>query len=111
MAIWNKLVRDRIPEIIHSSGLSATTRVLSQTEYVEALKAKLLEEVEELGQASTRKSIAAEAADVMEVLAALCDSYGLSTNDVAEVQNAKRDERGGFRQRILLIETQDPGAG
>lgn len=105
MTIWNKLVRDRIPEIIEASGSKAVTRKLLPSEVTTALKAKLLEEAAELAEATTAEAVAAEAADVLEVLQALCDEYAVQITHVTEVQLRKRNERGGFTERVFLLET------
>ena len=105
MTAYNKLVRDRIPKIIENSKLIAVTRRLDTREYVQALKSKLLEEATELVQASTKLETTAEAADIIEVLEALCRAQGIQMSDVAAMQEEKRAQRGGFDCRVYLIET------
>lgn len=38
MKVYNKLVRDKIPELIESDGKTCKTRVLSNEEYIAALE-------------------------------------------------------------------------
>lgn len=45
--LYQKLVRDRIPEIIEASGKSCVTEILSDADYLELLDAKLDEELAE----------------------------------------------------------------
>jgi predicted house-cleaning noncanonical NTP pyrophosphatase (MazG superfamily) len=104
MKVWNKLVRDRIPEIIEASGNTAVTETLDRDAFRRALLDKLLEEANELIQSSGR-DIASEAADVLEVVEALCELQGISMNEVASRKAEKLLARGAFKRRILLIRT------
>jgi predicted house-cleaning noncanonical NTP pyrophosphatase (MazG superfamily) len=98
---YHKLVRDGIPRIIEADGGKPVTRVLDQAGYLAALRAKLLEEAEE-AQAAPDRQLRAELADVLEVLRALATAHGLNWEDVEAEAARKRDERGGFDQRIFL---------
>ena len=103
---YNKLVRDRIPEIIHSHGDTCHTEVLNTEEYQVALKNKLIEEAQEVASASSTSDLLMEIADVYEVLAALCRIHNLSSETVMLAQQQKRDQNGGFEQRIKLCWTE-----
>jgi predicted house-cleaning noncanonical NTP pyrophosphatase (MazG superfamily) len=98
---YHKLVRDGIPRIIEAGGGQPVTRVLDQAAYLAALRAKLIEEAEE-AQAASDGQLRLELADVLEVLQALAAAQGLSWEDVVAEAARKRDERGGFDQRIVL---------
>ncbi len=56
MSVYNKLVRDRLPEIIARHGVGYETRVLSPNEYLPALHEKLREETEEYLKSRGSKS-------------------------------------------------------
>lgn len=99
--LHNKLVRDRIPEIIRSAGKKPVTRVLDQAAYRAALLAKLTEEAREAEQAPAGQ-LAAELADVLEVLQALAQAHGITWDQIVETAVGKRAERGAFRDRIFL---------
>lgn len=103
--VWNKLVRDRVPEAIEADGRKAVTRTLTAAEFFDALHDKLIEEVGELKEAADREDVIAEAADVLEVLMAVCDMHGVTMPEVTRRQTLKRGERGAFKDRIFLIET------
>ena len=94
----NKLVRDKIPEIISSAGKQAVTRILSDEEYLAELDRKLNEECTEY---QSDKSIE-EMADVLEVLYAIAEARGYSIEELEQVRAAKADKRGGFTERIFL---------
>lgn len=95
---YNKLVRDKIPEIITVKGGTANTRVLDEEEYIEALEEKLREEViEYVDQPS-----AEELADILEIVYALGELQGLKPHDIEDVRKTKAEERGSFKERIFL---------
>jgi len=98
---YHKLVRDGIPRIIEADGGKSVTRVLDQAGYLAALRAKLLEEAEE-AQAAPDRQLRSELADVLEVLRALATAHGMNWADVEAEAARKRDERGGFDERIFL---------
>lgn len=94
----NKLVRDKIPEIIEKSGKAAHCRVLENEEYLAELDRKLNEECAEY---QADKSIE-EMADVLEVLYAIAEARGYSVEELERVRAAKAEKRGGFQDRIFL---------
>lgn len=98
MKVYNKLVRDKIPEIIGADGKICKTRILSDEEYIAALEKKLSEEVEEY-QADKNME---EMADVLEVLRAICIARGYSLEELEALRAKKADERGGFVEKIFL---------
>ena len=97
-----KLVRDLIPEIIERSGGTPKVRLLDESEYVEALHEKLLEEALELREAASGQARLEEAADVYEVLLAIAGTLDVDMQAIAVAADAKRAERGGFERRIWL---------
>jgi predicted house-cleaning noncanonical NTP pyrophosphatase (MazG superfamily) len=101
---YNKLVRDRIPEIIASEGRKYVIETLSEHEYRQALLHKLTEEAEEVKSAPTDKLIL-EIADLYEVIDALLDTYDISQAKVLYEQQKRKAERGGFQKRIKLLWT------
>ena len=100
--VSNKLVRDRIPEIIRVAGRTCEAVVLSDAAYREALLVKLVEEAREV-QAAQDGQIVTELADVLEVLNALLAAHGNSREVVLAEQERRRDERGGFAQKLYLL--------
>ena len=94
-----KLIRDRLPEIMRGQGLAVFDRRLDDAEFVVALGEKLVEEAHEARLASPGE-IAGELADVLEVVHALAQVHCLSLQDVEAARQAKRAERGGFDARV-----------
>ena len=99
--VYNKLVRDKIPEIIKAKGEEPITRELSLDEYKLALENKLKEECQEVLLASGEERIE-EIADALEVLKALAKTEGATLEDVIAVADKKNTERGAFDKRIFL---------
>jgi len=97
---YNKLVRDRIPEIIAASGAQCVTETLDDARYLAMLDAKLEEELAEY----YRDQSIEELADLLEVLRAAAAARGYSPQALERVCEEKRAQRGGFEKRILLKE-------
>ena len=98
---YNKLVRDRIPEIIKEAGRECVYRVADEKEYYAKLRDKLREEVEEFLEDPCLE----EAADILEVLEAILSRE--KYRSVRAEQIAKRVTRGGFEKRIILESVKD----
>lgn len=99
----NKLVRDRIPEIIRESGGQPSTYALDDKARQLALLDKLLEEARELRDAVVSGAdVIGERADVAEVLRALDDELDLTPVAIEEARRDKADARGGFKKGIFL---------
>lgn len=99
MTVYNRLVRDRIPEIIARGGEKANIRILDEAEYLRLLHDKLDEEVGEFH----RDRNVEELADILEVVYALAGAIGASREELARVYDRKHEERGGFEDRVFLI--------
>ena len=102
MKKFNKLVRDRIPEIIESTGQIAHVKILEDEEYLFELEKKLDEEV---GEYHRDKNLE-ELADILEVVYALADEIG-SREELMAIFDKKHQARGGFEKRYYLVSTSD----
>lgn len=98
-AKYNKLVRDRIPELIRSQGEIPETRILNGAEFAACLEEKLDEEVAEFH----RDKNAEELADILEVVFALGRELGWAEKELLALREDKRQRRGGFSRGIYLI--------
>ena len=103
--IFNKLVRDNIPNIIENNGEKAITRILSDKEYRVELYKKLLEESQEVINSQDTEDILEELADVLEVLKSIAELENRNLDDIIEIANQKRLKRGGFSKKIFLEKT------
>jgi len=105
MKYFNKLVRDFIPDVIRANGDIPKTRVLRSAEYKKKLLEKLNEEVQELTESNSKQAFIEEFADVVEVLHALKNAYGVDQKDINTVRRKKKKERGAFEKKVFLIST------
>jgi predicted house-cleaning noncanonical NTP pyrophosphatase (MazG superfamily) len=101
--IYNKLVRDNIPNIIAADGKSCKTRVLSETAYKSALNSKLNEELKEYQEGHDLH----ELADVQEIINAIVVANGLTLEQFDAMRKEKRKSNGGFEKRIFLESVDD----
>ena len=102
--IYNKLVRDRIPEIIESSGKTCTVEILSDGDYLRMVDAKLDEELAEYHKDQNIE----ELADLLEVIYAATKARGYSIEQLEAVRVEKAAKRGAFDKKILLKSVSDP---
>ena len=107
MPVYNKLVRDRIPEIIRNDGKECTTKILDDKSYVEELRKKVYEELEEYETAESDEEAIEELADILELLNALAKTHDSSLNEVEKIRKEKAEKRGGFNDKVFLIEVED----
>ena len=101
---YNKLIRDRIPEIICKAGRECEVKTMSQSEYHQALLNKLVEEAKEAVQANSDNLIE-ELADIYEVIDAILNNIEIDKCLVLARQEQKRKEKGGFTNQIQLLWT------
>ena len=102
MKTYNKLVRDRIPEIIQKEGNTADIIILSEESFKQAIKEKLIEEATEVYNAQNRDDILSELADLQEVMDTIKQLYNINTLEVNTIQAVKALQRGKFEKRLYL---------
>ena len=100
---YDKLIRDKIPEIIEAQGKTCVTEVLSQEEYLQKLDEKLCEELAEYQQSKELE----ELADLLEVMEAAVAARGHTWEELLVIRDQKRQARGGFQKCLLLKEVSD----
>lgn len=98
MEHYDKLVRDKIPQIIGSSGDHCETQVLEDGEYLRRLEEKLSEELTEYLQSGELE----ELADLLEVMMALVKAKGRTWQELEAISMDKHTRRGGFEEKLLL---------
>ena len=99
--IYNKLVRDKIPNIIKEKKETPVVKILDDDEYKEALEKKLYEEYQEVIKASGEDRVE-ELADMLEIIKVLEKLENKTLDDVIEIANKKVDKRGAFEEKIFL---------
>ena len=100
MKIYNKLVRDKIPEIIKSEGREVKARTLTNEEYKKELNKKLKEEVKEYLEDNN----AQELADIVEVVYGILNSMDITIEEFEKIRKEKAKKRGAFNKKIFLEE-------
>lgn len=98
---YNKLVRDKIPEIIKKKGEECKIRIADDKEYWQKLKEKLQEEIEEFKKDESIEEIA----DILEVLEAIAEYKKFDPEEIDRIKTNKAEERGKFKGRIILDES------
>ena len=98
--VYNKAIRDKIPEIIKESGNSCNVKELSDSEFLAELEKKLEEEMNEY---QSSKSVV-ELTDVLEVIFRISEIKGTSKEQLEELRKKKAEERGAFKDNLFLID-------
>jgi len=98
---YNKLVRDKIPVLLKKKGIKTSTHIADDEEYWQKLKDKLKEEVDEFLEKSTEE----ELADILEVINTIVEFKRINKKKIEHLRTKKAEERGGFKRRIILEET------
>ncbi|QFG00468.1 phosphoribosyl-ATP pyrophosphohydrolase [Psychrobacillus glaciei] len=107
MPIYNKLVRDLIPQVIEASGGKFTTRILDKPEHLTEIKNKLYEEVKEFQETESRLDALEELTDILELIHAVLPIHEATYDELEKIRIAKKEKRGGFEEGIFLIEVGD----
>lgn len=100
--IYNKLVRDNIPDICRSNGEEPFTRVLTDEEFWKYLLEKDQEELREVEAAESLEERKKELGDKLEIIRAMAEFSGYSLDDILEEADKKKQKNGGFEKRLLL---------
>ena len=107
MAVHNKLVRDNMKQIILDAGRKPIMKILNHEEYITELRKKSQEELQEYLTAETNEEALEELADLLEVIHALAKVHGSSIEEVEKLRVEKAAKRGGFSDKVFLIEVTD----
>ena len=101
--VYNKLVRDNIPEIIINNGGEPIYRELNNEEYWQYLLEKDKEELLEVEKANSLEERKKELADKLELIRAMASFNGFTLNDIIEEADKKKTKNGGFEKKLLLV--------
>jgi len=104
MPVFNKLVRDLIPQVIEAGGKTCNVRILEQGEHLEEIKAKMQEEALEFLEAASPEEAIEELADILELVHTAIQMYDVSYEQLEHIRTQKKRQRGGFSKGIYLIE-------
>jgi len=101
--IYNKLVRDNIPEIIEKDHKECNIRILEKEEYFVELNKKLDEEIKEYKE----KYSIEELVDVQEIINSIVKVKGYSLEEFNKIRKTKKMKNGGFDKKLFLIDVED----
>lgn len=107
MPIYNKLVRDLIPAIIEADNKTCETKILDDASYRQELQKKLHEELAEYLATDNDTEALEELADLLELLHALTTVHQSSPAELELIRAHKAEKRGGFAEKIFLVEVHD----
>jgi predicted house-cleaning noncanonical NTP pyrophosphatase (MazG superfamily) len=99
--IYNKAIRDKIPEIIKKDGYSCNVKTMPDEEFLKQLEMKISEEVEEYQNSKNPE----ELVDMLEVIYRVAQLKGVSKEELEKIRIKKSQERGGFEKNLFLIDT------
>jgi predicted house-cleaning noncanonical NTP pyrophosphatase (MazG superfamily) len=105
--IYNKLIRDHIPEVIVASNRIAVIKTLTDSDYIVEVKKKLYEELTEYESATNDRDALEELADILEVVYALANTHGSSKEQLEEIRREKARKLGSFSKKLFLIEVKE----
>jgi len=99
---YNKVVRDKIPEIIAESGKKSNIKQLDDTSFLAELEKKLIEEVNEYSESKDVE----ELADLLEVIYRISELRGVNSDELEKIRKDKAEKRGKFASNLFLIDTE-----
>ena len=105
MKVYNKLVRDKIPEIITKDNKKAVTKILNDEDYLIELNRKIQEEVKEYLESNNIE----ELADIVEVISGILEVKNISIEEFENVRKSKVQKRGAFKEKIFLEKVIEDG--
>lgn len=101
--VYNKLVRDKIPENINSmNDRKCNYKILTEEEYIQELDKKLFEEAHEFIEEHSVE----ELADLMEVIFAIMKVKNISMKELENIREVKNNKKGSFNDKIYLIDVE-----
>ena len=101
MVIYNKAIRDKIPEIIKESGKNCNVKKLDNSEFLIRLEKKLVEELEEYQQSKNVE----ELADILEVIYRISELKGVVSDELDKIRQKKAEQRGKFDDNLFLVDS------
>jgi len=101
LEIYNKAIRDKIPEIIEESGKNFNVKKLTDSEFLVQLEKKLVEELSEYQESKNVE----ELADILEVIYRISELKGITSDELDSIKNEKAKKRGKFNDNLFLVDT------
>lgn len=106
---YNKLIRDKIPEIIREKGSDCKTKTLSSVDFYKELVKKVSEEASGILGAKNKKELISEIADVLDVINEIKKVKKITSKQILRTQEENNKRKGGFKKHIYLFWSSDDG--
>lgn len=106
---YNKLIRDKIPEVIRANGSDCEVKILSDDDFVNELLKKVEEEARELSECQNRKEIIEELSDVIDVIEEVKKVKNISEEEINEAKIKSMERKGGFDKKLFLVWSSNDG--
>ncbi len=106
---YNKLIRDKIPQVIEKSGGAYEVRELSDKNFKKELLRKVGEEASALPNLKSKKEIMTELADVVDVIEEIKKVFNIRENEIKIVRKKAFNKKGGFNKKLFLYWSEDTG--
>jgi len=100
---YNKLVRDKIPEIIRESGRTCEFKILGQSEIKDALKEKLIEKADVFSNRPSEDEIS----DIYELLDTIVEVYDFEPLHIDYLKLQNKESKGSYSEKVFLISVDD----
>lgn len=101
--VYNKAIRDNIPEIIIESGSEPTVEILSDENFLEELEKKLDEEIKEYKESKKVE----ELCDLIEIAYRIAELKGITEDQLNHRRNKKNIKRGKFENNLFLVQVKE----
>lgn len=106
---YNKLVRDKIPEIIKKAGGVAKFKKLTSRQFETELLKKVSEESTGLLSAKSKKEFVSELADIFAVTDEIKKLKKITDKEVGTAMKENMERKGGFKKKLFLVWSEDTG--
>lgn len=103
-----KLVRDKIPQILEAEGVKVFHRIMNQNEYYKYLKLKIIEEANEVLTAKSRNEVIEELSDLIEVIKNIQSLHNIENDELENARIEKKSSKGGFQDRVYIAKVLMP---
>lgn len=104
---YNKLCRDKVPEIIKGKGFECEVREVSDEEYKREIIRKVFEEASGVSNHTSRESLLKELADLAITINAVKKEFGIADEEMTEAMTKSLVEKGGYDKKLYLSWSSD----
>jgi len=104
---YNKLCRDRVPDIIIGKGFECGVREVDHDEYKREIVRKVFEEASGVSNHLGRSSLVKELSDLVITIDAVKKEFGITEEELAEAVEKSIEDKGGYEDKLYLTWSSD----